>query len=168
MTNHTHADATAGAVARDALDALPVRLRTPYVMRRMAAASDADISDALGVYRPLVSRRVTQAERRLREAFIRAGISARAGDAALGAYLAVPLASHFVPRVMDAISSLRRPSQGAAQRTPAPGPVWVEPVWVEPVWVEKATRVLVATALSGALVHASWIVALAARARWRG
>ncbi len=149
MTNYGDANTPVDAVARAALAALPARLRTPYVMRRMANASEADISDALGTPRPLVARRVRRAQRRLLAAFDDAGIAAPDADIALHEFLVVPPASHFVPRVMAAIS-----------RLPDPRPV-------APSLTERATRLLVTVALSGALFHAARVVFLALRARWR-
>ncbi len=156
MTSHPHPAATAGAVARQALVDLPARLRTPYVMRRMSHATDADISDALGLLRPLVSRRARQAERRLQAAFIRAGISVLDGDAALDEYLTVPPASVCVPRVMQAISR-------ASHLEPLPTPPAPAP---DPSWVEKTPRRFVALALGAAALHAARAVCLAIHARW--
>ena len=100
-------DATRGdRIAHEALASLPIRLRTPYVMRRMADASDRDISEALRVPPTWVARRVRIAERRLPHSFQQAGFSTASMDAALDTYLTIPPAADFVPRALAAIRRL--------------------------------------------------------------
>ncbi len=100
-------DATRGdRIAHEALASLPIRLRTPFVMRRMADASDRDISEALRVPPTWVARRVRIAERRLSYSFRQAGFTPASMDAALDTYLTIPPSSDFVPRVMAAIRRL--------------------------------------------------------------
>jgi hypothetical protein len=106
-------------VARDALAALPIRLRTPYVMRRMADASDRDISEALRVPRARVAKRLLRAEERIQRSFEDAGYGAVAMHATLDAYLTLPPAADFVPRVMAAIRQLPRHPGAASAANPS-------------------------------------------------
>lgn len=143
-------------VARDALASLPVWLRTPYVMRRMANASDQDIAEALRVSRAGVARRLRWAEARLQQSFQAAGFGDVAMDAALDAYLTIPPASDFVPRVMEAIRRL--------PRHPAPMP----PARYAraSLWVCRLTTAIVAIIGVLSVVHYARVVKTALAALW--
>ena len=129
-------------VAREALAALPIRLRTPYVMRRMADASDRDISEALRVPPGHVARRLARAEERLQRSFEAEGVDPAAMHAALDTYLTIPPAADFVPRVMAAIRQLPPPTAAA----PMPGSERARQR------LDRMTMIIVAILLSSALI----------------
>ena len=90
---------------RDALLALPVTMRTVYIMRRMAHASESDIAESLVLPVDSIADYIEDAEKKLALIFSAAGYESLMGEA-LTSYLTLPDSSDIVSRVMKKIREL--------------------------------------------------------------
>lgn len=93
-----------------ALRELPVSLRVPFVMRRMAQASSRDIAEALVISPRLAERQIRLASELVGARMVQMGIPRDDVDGLIDARLELPPAEEFVGRLMTIIRQMPPPS----------------------------------------------------------